>query len=223
MATIHDLLKLDLSKIRHEAVQKSVKGIIDDYNEIESKAVFEKEEETSINKIYQMITKISPNAIIDINPCADPEEEKVKTSKPKKKNLSTKDKNKAIPKKEQTRRVKDKPEQTVGKTEIDELEKVVKECRVKMKIYREEKRKLEGAKPKPTRYAKIKGHMISLGNLIPDRLESNLEVQKESKKLLKSTHRSLLKIYKMNAIRGQKDNEELKERYEKIEDKLEEK
>lgn len=218
MATIQDLLQLDLSKVRPQALQESVKGIIDDYNGIEAKEVFEKEEEASINKIYQMVTKVSPDAIVD-NPCADPQEEKsAKKSSENKKSTTTKKKDKT-PKKAK----KEPPKRTTTKKELDAVLNEIKQCRVKIRKYNEQKRKEEGPKPKPSPYIKIRGHFISLGNLIPEKLKDNLEVQKESKKLLRNTHRSLLKIYGMNALRGQKDNDELKERFDKIEEKLEDK
>ncbi|TPN87151.1 hypothetical protein [Aquimarina algicola] len=215
MATIQDLLELDLSKVRPQALQESVKGIIEDYNGIEAKEVFEKEEENSINKIYQMVTKVSPDAIVE-NPCGDPEEEKTEKKSPQKKGVTTKKKDKT-PKKEK----KEIPKRTTTKKDLDAVLNEIKQCRVKIKKYNEQKRKEEGPKPKPSPYIKIRAHFIALGNLIPEKLKGNLEVQKESKKLLKNTHRNLLKIYGMNALRGQKDNEELKERYDKIEEKLE--
>ncbi|QKX04172.1 hypothetical protein HN014_04365 [Aquimarina sp. TRL1] len=210
MATIQDLLQLDLSKVRPQALQDSVKGIIKDYNDIEAKQVFEKEEEASINKIYQMVTKVSPDAIAD-NPCVDPQEEKPK-KKPTEKKKKTTTKKKAK---------KETPQKITIKKELDEVLNEIKQCRVKIRKYNEQKRKEEGPKPQPTRYAKIKGHIISLGNLIPKGLKEDLEVQKEANRLLRSTHRSLLKIYKMTSVKGEKDSKELKERYEKIEEKLE--
>ena len=215
MATIQDILKLDLSKVQPEALQKSVKQIMEDYKNIEAKDVFEKAAADNIDKIYKMVTKVSPDAIVENSPCAEPITEESKTEPTSKKNKKASNKKKPIP--------KDKPRKTATKTEVDAVLEEIKQCRVKIKKYNEKKRKLEKPKPIPTRYAKIKGHFISLGNLIPENLEDKMEVQKQSKKLLKNTHRNLLKIYRMNAIRGQKDNEELKKRLDKIEEKLESK
>lgn len=221
MATIQDLLKLDLSKVRPEALQKSVKGIIDDYNAIGAKDAFEKAAGDNIDKIYKMVTKVSPDAIVE-TPCGDPIEVETKTKSTSSKNKATafkKHQKGSKKKKEETK--KESPKRTTTKKDLDEVLNEIKQCRVKIKKYNEQKRKEEGPKPKPTRYAKIKGQFISLANLIPKGLKDDLEVQKEANKLLRNTHRSLLKIYKMNAIKGKKDNEELKERYEKIEEKLE--
>ena len=193
MATIQDLLKLDLSKVR-SPLQESVKGIIDDYNGIEAKDIFEKEEKESIDKIYQMITKLSPDAIVE-NPCEDPMEEKPK-KKPSDKKKGTRKKKKKVSKISE----KESPKRTSTKKDLNLVLEEIKQCRVKIKKYNEQKRKEEGPKPKPSPYIKIRGHFIALANLIPEKLEDNLEVQKESKKLLKSTHRSLLKIYRMNAL-----------------------
>lgn len=222
MATIHDLLKLDISKVQPEELRLEVQEIINDYSAITSKDIFEKNAADNIEEIYNMVIQISPDAVVQ-NPCADPEEEKAKTSKPKKKSSPKKGKKTPTAKKEQKSSTKEKPKRTATKKDVDAVLNEIKQCRIKIKKYNEQKRKEEGPKPKPSPYTKIKGHIISLGNLIPDRLKDNLEVQKESKKLLKSTHRSLLKIYGMNTIRGQKDNEELKERFDRIEEKLESK
>ncbi|WP_025663313.1 hypothetical protein [Aquimarina megaterium] len=220
MATIQDLLKLDISKVQPEELRLEVQELINDYSEVKSKEIFEKNAAENIKEIYNVVIQISPDAVVQ-NPCADPEEEKPETSKSQKKSPSKKDEKKSTSKKEQKSSTKDKPKRTATKKDVDAVLDEIKQCRVKIKKYNEEKRKEEGPKPKPSPYIKIRGHIIALGNLIPEKLEGNLEVQKESKKLLKNTHRSLLKIYGMNAIRGQKDNKELEERFEKIEEKIE--
>jgi len=227
MATIQDILKIEVSKIDNEKVRSFAEELIQDYNEMDDKTKAAEIIQGSVDRVYTLVSKYSPEALSsDIeNPCDDVMEVKEKKEGSKKK---TKKKNTATTRKKPAESAKSKKNDTpkaiskrkATKTELNELEEEVKVCRVKMKIYREEKRKLEGPKRPPTRYAKIKSHFISLGNLIPDTLENKLEVQKESKKLLKSTHRSLLKIYKMTAVVGQNDNDELKERYEKIEEKL---
>ncbi len=214
MATIQDLLQLDLAKIQPKALQDSVKEIIADYKSIEAKTVFEAEEAASIDKIYKMVTNISPNAIIE-NPCLDVKEEKLKKKTPKKAKETASKKKKKI-----TENVKKEPQKkTVTKEDIDALLEEIEHCR-KIRQYNAQRRKEQGKKPKPSPYMKIKAHFISLGNLIPKRLKEDLNTQKEANKLLRNTHRSLLKIYKMNAIKGRKDNDELKERFEKIEEKL---
>lgn len=221
MATIQDLLKLDLSKVRPEALQKSVKGIIDDYNEIGAKDAFEKAAGDNIDKIYKMVTKVSPDAIVE-TPCGDPIEVETKTKSTSSKNKATASKkNQKGSKKKKEETKKESPKRTTTKKDLDEVLNEIKQCRVKIKKYNEQKRKEEGPKPKPSPYIKIRGHFIGLANLIPEKLENNLEVQKESKKLLKNTHRSLLKIYGMNALRGRNDNDELQEKLDKIEEKLE--
>lgn len=225
MIQIQDILKIDLSKIENEKVKTLTEELIADYQEMNDKEAAAKIMQESVERVYKLISKSSPEALPTAleNPCEDTEEKtnvkpKKKASKkpqgkPKKKPTASKSKKKEVS--------KTSSKKEVTKTELNELEEEVKVCRVKMKMYREEKRKLEGPKPTPSRYAKIKGHFISLGNLIPKSLKDNLEVQKEANKILRNTHRALLKTYRMTAIKGQKDNEELKERYEKIEEKLE--
>ncbi|WP_298546180.1 hypothetical protein [uncultured Aquimarina sp.] len=228
MKTIQDILKIDLSKIDNEKVRSFTEELIQDYKEMEDKEKAAEIIQGSVDKVYTLVSKYSPEALPSAmeNPCDDVTEVKEKKGKSKKKtqkksSTSTKKKPAQSSKSEKKNTPKAKPESKATKAELNDLEEEVKVCRLKMKVYREEKRKLEGPKPQPTRYAKIKGHFISLGNLIPKGLKDNLETQKEANRLLRNTHRSLLKIYKMNAIKGQKDNEEIKERYEKIEEKLE--
>lgn len=228
MITIQDLLKIDLNKIDSKKVRSFAEDVIKDFKEAEDKEKAAEIYQGSVDKVYQMISKYSPEALPSAleNPCEDVTEVKDKKAKEKKKtqkkaNTTTQKKPSKTANSKKKKTPAPKPKQEATKAEINELEEEVKVCRVKMKMYREEKLKLEGPKPQPTRYAKIKGHFISLGNLIPKGLKDDLEVQKEANKFLRNAHRSLLKIYKMNAIKGQKDNEELKERYEKIEEKLE--
>ena len=220
MATIHDLLKLDITKIQPEELRLEVQELINDYSEVTSKEIFEINAAENIKAIYEVVIQVSPEAVVQ-TPCEDTAIEKTESPKLKKKNTVKKIKNTVTSKSKQKNNTKEKPKRTATKKDLDVVLNEIKQCRVKIRKYNEQKRKEERPKPKPTRYAKIKGHIISLGNLIPDRLEGNLEVQKESKRLLKNTHRNLLKIYRMDAIRGKEDNDELKERYDKIEEKLE--
>ncbi|WP_281989741.1 hypothetical protein [Aquimarina aggregata] len=228
MVTIQEILKIDLSKIDNEKVKSFAEELIRDYKEMDDKEKAAEIIQGSVDRVYALVSKYSPEALPSgvENPCDDVTEVKVKKEKSKKKtqkkeSATTKKKPAQSTKSEKKNTSSPKPEGEATKAELNELEEEVKVCRVKMKIYRDEKRKLEGPKPQPTRYAKIKGHIISLGNLIPKGLKDDLEAQKDANRLLRSTHRSLLKIYKMNALRGKKDNEELQERYEKIEEKLE--
>lgn len=228
MATIQDILKIEVSKIDNEKVKSFTEELIRDYKEMDDKEKAAEIIQGSVDKVYTLVSKYSPEALPTVaeNPCDDVtkvKQKKGKSSKKTQKKKPTTAKKKvsesAKTQKKKTSNVK--PEQKATKAELNELEEEVKVCRVKMKMYREEKRKLEGPKPQPTRYAKIKGHFISLGNLIPKGLKNDLEAQKEANRLLRNTHRSLLKIYRMNAVKGRTDNDELKERYDKIEEKLE--
>jgi hypothetical protein len=225
MITIQDILKIDLSKIDNEKVRSLTEDLIQDYKEMEDKEKAAEIVQGSVEKVYKLVSKSSPEALLSAleTPCDDVKDKKEKGKKKtqKKGDTNSQKKPSKTANSEKKKTPTPKPKEEATKAEINELEEEVKVCRVKMKMYREEKLKLEGPKPQPTRYAKIKGHFVSLGNLIPKGLKDDLEVQKEANKFLRNAHRSLLKIYKMNAIKGQKDNEELKERYEKIEEKLE--
>jgi chromosome segregation ATPase len=228
MATIQDILKIEVSKIDNEKVRSFAEELIQDYKEMDDKEKAVEIIQGSVDRVYTLVSKYSPEALPSTleSPCDDVTEVKDKKGKNKKK---TPKKDSATTKKKPTKSIKREKKKTSNteskleatKNELNELEEEVKVCRVKMKMYREEKRKIEGVKPQPTRYAKIKGHIISLGNLIPKGLKDDLEVQKEANRLLRSTHRSLLKLYKMTSVKGEKDSKELKERYEKIEEKLE--
>ncbi len=228
MATIQDILKIEVSKIENKKVRSFAKELIEDYKAMDDKDKAAEIIQGSVDKVYTLVRKYSPEALpSDIeNPCEDVPDKTDKKSKSKKKtqkkeHTTAKKKPDDSTKIEKKNTSNVKPERKATTAELNELEEEVKECRVKMKMYREEKRKLEGPKPQPTRYAKIKGHFISLGNLIPKGLKDDLKAQKETNRLLRNTHRSLLKIYKMNAVKGRTDNDELKERYEKIEERLE--
>ena len=221
MATIQDVLQLNISKVTPKELRLEVQELIKDYQEIEEKEVFERNAADNINEIYTMVVQVAPDAIVG-NPCTDPAEETPKPAKAKKMKKSSSKAAVALKEKKSTKSTtKKETKRTATKKDVDDVMKEIQQCRLKIKKYNEEKRKEEGPKPKPTRYAKIKGHIVSLGNLIPKPLRDDIEVQKATSKLLKSTHRSLLKIYQMNALKGQKDNEELQERFEKIEEKLE--
>ncbi len=212
MVSIQDILKIDISKIENEKVKPFVEEFISDYKGIDDESVAVKIMQERAELLYKMIQKSSPAALptTSESPCDD----KVPEDKPKKKTPKKKQ--------EKVKKATEVPvKKEITKAALNELEEEVKVCRVKMKMYREEKRKLEEPNPPPSRYAKIKGHFISLGNLIPKNLKENLEVQKETNKVLRNAHRALLKTYRMTAVKGKKDNDELKERYQKIEEKLE--
>lgn len=223
MVSIQDIIKIDLSKIENEKVKTLTEELIADYREMNDKEAASKIMQESAERVYKLISKSSPEALPKAveNPCEEIEKE-VKSNKKTPKKQGVKTEKKPVMNKPKRKKVGEASlKKEVTKAELNELEEEVKVCRVKMKMYREEKRKMEGSKPIPSRYAKIKGHFISLGNLIPKPLKDNLEVQKEANKILRNTHRALLKTYRMSAFKGKKDNEELKERYEKIEEKLE--
>ncbi len=217
MATIKELEELQFDKIENSKLKQQVKEVIQGYNEAIDKEDYLEAFKPNINKIYEYVEKYFPEAIkspLDED-CPCDEEESKSTKNEKKASKPNK------PKKSSKKKTKASPTPKATKKDLEELEEQIKMCRVKIKQYNEEKRKGEPKKKPPTRYEKIKGHIISLENLIPDRLKNNIKAQKESKRLMQSTHRKLLEIYGMTALEGKNDNKELQERLDKIEEKLE--
>ena len=221
MATLKDLEQLDLSKIDNPKLKGQVEEVIQGYQEASDKEDYLEVFQPNIDKIYEFVKKFAPKAMgqsAEADCECDDELEQPKAVKQKKtssKGKSTKSKKK--PKQEP----KASSTAKTTKKDLEKLEEEIKMCRVKIKKYNEKKREGAPKKKPPTRYEKIKGHFIALENLIPEKLKNNIEVQKKSKRLMQNTHRKLLDIYKMTALEGKKDNQELQERLDKVEEKLE--
>ncbi len=213
MATIKDVLQLDQNKIEDSEVKKQVQNIIKEHTMATDKEFFIKELQSSIDTIYELVKEDSPEAIEKKpkeSPCADPEESKKATSKRNKKNVSGK----------KTTKKKEQPKTT--KADVSKMSPALEQCDRELKAYRAEQRKLQPQKPPPTRYSKIRNHIIGLGKLIPPKLKDDLETQKKTKKILMKAHRDILDNFRMNSLRNiKRDQNEIKERFEKIEDKLE--
>ena len=67
MATIKDLIALDFSKSKADnitALKTAVDKIIDDYNQEDDKAFFEKEAAKNIDALYSMVEEYAPDAIV---------------------------------------------------------------------------------------------------------------------------------------------------------------
>ncbi|WP_299243079.1 hypothetical protein [uncultured Aquimarina sp.] len=214
MTTIKDLLQLDQKKIDDPELKKQVKNIIDEHKKAEDKEFFVKELQSSIDTIYELVKASSPEAIDKSNtesPCDDPDEQKPVSKDKKTKGKKTKGKKAAK---------KEKPKTTTADTL--EMSEGLKKCDRELKAFREERRKLLPQKPPPTRYERIKRHILGLGKLIPPKLKDDLETQKQTKKILMKAHRDILNNFKMTSLRSVKrDQKEIKEKFEKIEEKLE--
>ena len=128
------------------------------------------------------------------------------------------------PKRKKTKVKKKVKKETPKTTKADALEmsESLQRCDRELKAFRAERRKLLPQKPPPTRYERIKKHILGLADLIPPKLKDDLETQRVTKKILMKTHRDLLNNFKMTSLRSVKrDQNEFKEKYEKIEEKLE--
>ena len=69
------------------------------------------------------------------------------------------------------------------------------------------------------RHTKIKGHFISIANLIPTKLKENVAVQKEAERVLLRAHRGIMNAYKMNTVTTEKGLDAIKEKFDKMEEK----
>ncbi|WP_010180387.1 hypothetical protein [Aquimarina agarilytica] len=190
--TIKQLQALDLEKVQPTLLQAAVKSLLEDYENTADKKAFETIAKENIEKVYKMVERSAPEAL---------EKEK--------------------PKKEGTSKKESKDKATIKSIDEDLklLDADIKACRAKIRAYNDEKRKGKPQKPKPTRHAKIKGHFISIANLIPPTLKENKEVQKEARKILLRAHRNIMNTFKMSDLRIEKGQEQIKEKFEKVIDK----
>jgi len=182
--TIEKLQKLKLSAVQPDALQTAVRELLADYEETSDKKAFEEIAKENIEKVFSMVERLAPDAII-------------KEPKPAKKKA---------------------PSKTVKK-ELDKMTSDIKLCRAKIRKFNEEKRKNEPKKPKPMRHTKIKGHFISIANLIPVKLKENVSVQKEAERVLLRAHRGIMNAYKMNTVTTEKGLDAIKEKFDKMEEK----
>ncbi|TGV03593.1 hypothetical protein [Flavivirga rizhaonensis] len=190
--TIEKLQKLKLDAVKPETLQKAVKDLLEDYNEATDKETFNKIAKDNIEKVFSLVEKLAPDAIV--------KEKKNPEPKPKGK--------------EEKKLSKD------TKKELDALSEGIKQCRIKIRKYNEEKRKGKPQKPKPKRHEKIKKHFISIGNLIPPNLKENLEVQKEAEKILLRGYREIINAFRINTIHVKEGVEAIKDKYDEIEEKI---
>lgn len=218
MATIQDLQKIDLTKVKNEQLLKWTKDLINDYNTASDKQKMEQIAKQSIDKVFGFIKQTSPDALVseDENPC---EEELAKAKKKTK--IKTK---KTSPGKRSEKNTSPKTKKTlpleITKKKIAVIDMEIKQCRLKIRKYNEAKRKEEGPKPKTSRYAKIKSHFVAIGNQIPNKFKENLKVQQEVEKILLRSHRQIIDAFGMSKLKAKEDQKAIKEKYERIEEKL---
>lgn len=190
MSKIEDLQQIEIEKVQPKLLQDMLKGLLLEFKESQYPDIFLEERKENIDKIYDTIKRMSSGAIIN----------------------KKKDSKSSVAK-------KDKVSKTIQK-ELEELDEEIKACRVKIKKYNTEKRKNEPAKPKITRHVKIKKHLIAIGNLIPDKFKDDIKIQKETEKVLLLAYRKIMDTYKITTLKAQKGEKEIKEKYDKIEEKI---
>lgn len=189
--TIEKLMAIDLEKVKYESLKETAKELIDDYNESDDKKIFKQEAKTNIEAVYKMLATNSPEAL--------PADEK---STGKKKDTAPKNKKK------------------LTKKELDAFDEDLKICRAKMKEYREAKKAGEPEKSKPKRHEKIRQHLISIGNLVPENLKDNLDVLEKIEELLAEMGTKIMTIYRMDELKIKEVVEDIKEKYDKKEEKV---
>lgn len=230
MTTIKEILQIDPSKIDDQEIQVLVKKFQEDIKDAADEELKEDDLQETIDEVYDMVKQLSPEAIAAemANPCQDPEEAPTEIEKPKKnsskKDRSKKERNTKKPSKSSKKKNQSKATPKMTRDEFLKekvtLNKKAQHCKLMLKKHYAQLRELQGSSPKPTRYQKIKSHFVAIGNLIPDKLKNNLEVQQETEKILLRTHRHIIDAFGMNKLKAQKDREAIKEKYERIEEKL---
>jgi len=207
--TIQQLLALDMSRIQPDALAKAVTDILDDYKETSDKEAFEEIAKENIEKVFLLVERLAPNAITAEKTENKEIQDAVKNETPdSKKEVANKNKKATT------------TTTTTVKKELDGLNKDIKECRLKIKRFNEEKRKNEPKKPKPMRHTKIKNHFIAIANLIPPAHKDNVKMQKEAEKILLRAHRGIMNTYGINFVRAEAGELAIKEKYDKMEEKV---
>ncbi len=224
MATIEDIQQLQLEKIKHPTLQQSVTEIMEGYDNAEDTADFITVFQPNIDKAFQLISKLAPQAIAtkENGPCPSPEKEKTteiqsKATGPKKQKDG---KSKTKPEAEAKPMLSTKQYKDLKKGIDDKLE----ECRRMIRVSNKEKRALLPPKRPQSTYEKVQKKILSLGKLIPSNLKDHLEVQRETKKILIKAHKDILSAWRMNSLKKlEKDQRLIRENYQKIEEKITEK
>ena len=107
--------------------------------------------------------------------------------------------------------------------ELKKLDPELEACRSVIREHNKKKRDAEGAKPKKTRYTKLKEKLLSLVSLIPDNLKEDVNVQRKTEKILLTTHRELVNAWGMNKVKAKSGAEAIKDKFEAMEEKAEKK
>lgn len=220
MATIHDILQLDLTKIEKPALTETLTEIIEGYKNADDKKDFLAVFQPNIDKAYLLVSKFTPEAIDNKQqtPCSTaPKKEITLGNTPVSSEKKKKKKGKAKPEEQAKPKLSSAQYQGLRKQINDKLES----CRRMIRQDNKEKRALLPPKRPQSTYEKVQKKILSLGKLIPSNLKNNLEVQRETKKIMMRTHKDILKAWRMNSItKLEKDQQEIQQNYQKIEEKI---
>jgi len=219
MTTIAQLQKLDLQKIDNDLLKSTITELIEEHDQAEDKKDFIAVNQQDMNKLYTLVKELTPEAIGSKLPPCDPNEEtsssKEQLPKDKSQIPNNKSPNPIIvgskketsksksPKTDSKRQVsKNTSKKPKGNPTLDAFQKEIAACRVKIRKYNEEKRKAAPPKPKPSRYDKLKKHLLAMGRLVPTRLKDNTTVKEQTKEVLLETYRQLIQIYGLSEAKG---------------------
>lgn len=311
MATIEELLKLDLGKITSEPLKDALNNLIADYRKEEDKTFFQTAAAANIDKLMAMVKKHAPQAL---SAAGKGKESAVKTkAKPKKTTANGKgsdnytmvrelassvlerltdigidlddedenivantrseieealaETNKmrswSLTKKAIENLVKDSSgisnaqnrkrvlsvvndlaqffgasasgaktgKKPTGKStedtkaiteELKALEPELEACRAAIREYNKRKKEAEGPKPKKTRFTKLKEKLLALVGLIPESLQDDINVQRETEKILLDTHQKLVTTWKMDRVKAKPGADAIKEKFDQMEERLSE-
>lgn len=155
--------------------------------------------------MYGLVEQFTPEALKEDYPLNHSDTMEKQAKEP----IEVKQKNTSIPSHEEY------------ENEVEQINKKLEECQ----------NDLKGCKKKPTnpkkkrtltRYAKIQNHLIAIGNLIPPRLKENIEIQKQTKRMLKEMHRKIVTHYRMISLKQIcSTQEQIEEKYKAIVTRLE--
>jgi hypothetical protein len=197
--TIEALQAVDLEKVNYPTIKEYAQEILQDYEDEDdaTKQEFAKQATESIQAVYKMIQANAPEAIPgnETQETDSDSDNKKADNTPKKKKKLTKE-------------------------ELDAFEEEIKQCRLAIKEYNAKKNEGKPKKPKKKRHEKIEGHLLSIGNLVPENLKDNLDILEKAEKILSKTGREIMKLYRMDELHIKEVEQEIKEKYQQKEQKI---
>ncbi len=213
MAQIEDLKALDLDKVKPELLKTRIKELLSDYQKEEDKTVFNREAKDNISKVYELVKKYCPQAIVKEEAIEATEKQ---TSKKKKKGV-TKTEPEAEPEQDHHAKARKEISQK-AMAEVHEIGKEIEACRQVIKEYNKKKKEAEGKEPvKKTRLTKLKEKLLGIAGLIPDKLKADHDVRDKTEKILLDTLSEIKKAWEMNIIKPAQ--EAIKEKFIEMEGK----